>query len=171
MMGSTSAGAGTDSVAIGAAATVGGTAETSSGANGGGKGAQASMLTSAAVGSGFNGGSEGIMNGSGAVGNVDGMDPTAAIGGIFRGGSPGIGNPPTPSPGRPPAVAGKFMKLKSGMVGAGICIPDCNIDPLPVVVDIIKGMENGTEFVEGNTGIVGAPDIKGDGSTGAFGNW
>lgn len=169
MTGSTSAGAGTDSVGVAAAA--GETAETSSDANGGGKGAQASVLTSAAVGSGFNGGSEGIINGSGAVGNVDGMDPTAAIGGIFRGGSPGIGNPPTPRPGRPPAVAGKLMKLKSGMVGAGICIPDCNIDPLPVVVDIIKGMENGTELVEGNTGIVGAPDINGDGSTGAFGNW
>ena len=40
------------------------------------------------------------------------------------------------------------MKLKSGMLGAGIVIPGCTIDPLPVVVDIIKGMENGTEGVK-----------------------
>jgi len=135
------------------------------------------------------------MNGSGAIGKVGPPVAPADIGGMLMRGprsgmgmgmgkpaAPKPGAPPTAlNPGRPPATPGKFMKLKSGIVGAGSCIPGGATKALPVVVDIIKGMEKGTAPVEGGmekgtwpvegrTGIVGAPDINGEGSTGAFGS-
>merc|ERR1719204_1846681 len=94
----------------------------------------------------FSDGSEGITNGSGAAGNVGAafVVPPGATGGRLRGGRPGIEKPAGLKPGKPPAGPWKFMKLKSGMVGAGICMPGCAIAPPPVVVDIIKGIEKGT---------------------------
>lgn len=182
MTGSTSAGiaggGGVDSTAAtgvdsfeaatgaGTAATTG--AGTAAGAMGGIGGAAARGGADGA----FSDGSEGITNGSGAAGNVGAafVVPPGATGGRLRGGRPGMEKPAGLKPGKPPAGPWKFMKLKSGMVGAGICMPGCAIAPPPVVVDIIKGIEKGTVLAVGRTGIVGAPDINGDGSTGALGS-
>lgn len=86
----------------------------------------AATAGTAAVGRGFIDGSEGITNGrgaggKGAAGFAEGAPGT--MGGTVRGGRPGMAKPAGLKPGSPPAAPGKFMKLKSGMVGAGICMP------------------------------------------------
>jgi len=110
------------SAVIGDGAATGTAAGTAAGMAAG----MAATAGTAAVGRGFIDGSEGITNGrgaggKGAAGFAEGAPGT--MGGTVRGGRPGMAKPAGLKPGSPPAAPGKFMKLKSGMVGAGICMP------------------------------------------------
>jgi len=78
-------------------------------------------------------------------------------------GTPGLGRPTPVMLGNAPGILGP----KLGMPGP---YPVGNAPPA-TVVDIINGIENGTAFDDGRTGMAGAPEIRGDGATGALGSW